>query len=367
MTAETTLPRHASDPAPAPSYTPVTSPFSGEIPGHVAHVEPHIAAQARNVVSRRIKRLTETREIRIRTTHRRRKLFARGGVLAGFAMAMVVYPIVGTVVAYHNPVANVPGVVLGESPTTGHALLGDGPQLIPTVVDMPSVDDQAQALAVARAATPYVLIEALPDCLPPAEYNTTDNGHLPDDQLCTIWGGAQMRADAAIALAQMNEQFKAAFGRDLCIQGGYRSYADQARLKSLRGYLAASPGTSMHGFGLAFDLCSGDDSGKPFNWLKENAAAFGYFNPDWAKFRKFEPWHWEYAPGVNATGHYGNSNWADGATDGGTSTFVPSDTADEPVGGAPETTAPEPADPAPADPNDGAAANKTTPPPSPAP
>jgi len=342
VTAETTLPQRASDPASAPPIEPFASPFSGEIPGHAAHLDPHMAAHARNVVSRRIKRLTETRELRIRTTHRRRKLFARGGVLGGFALAMVVYPIIGTVVAYQNPVANVPGVVLGESPTTGHALLGDGPQLIPTIVDMPSVDDQAQALAVARAATPYVLIEALPDCLPPAEYNTTDNGNLPADQLCTIWGGAQMRADAAIALAQMNEQFKAAFGRDLCIQGGYRSYADQSRIKSLRGYLAASPGTSMHGFGLAFDLCSGDDSGKPFNWLKENAAAFGYFNPDWAKFRKYEPWHWEYAPGVNAIGHYGNSNWADGASDAGE--IVLSDTMPD-APDAPETTAPSTSDP----------------------
>lgn len=315
MTAETTLPHRASDPSYTVGDSTVVTPFSGEIPvvGHASFS--HVPGQARDMVSRRIRRLTQTREIRIRTTHRRRKMVTRGGVLAGFALAMVVYPVMGNVVAVTSAVANVPGVILGESPTTGHALLGDGPQLIPTVVEMPSVDDQVQALAVARSNAPYVLSELLPDCMPPASFTITDNGHLPDSELCSIWGGNVLRADAALAAAQLNEQFKAAFGRDLCILEGYRSYADQVRIKGLRGYMAASPGTSMHGFGLAFDLCSGDDGGTPKAWLDKNAGAFGFVNPDWAKFRKYEPWHWEYAPGVDATGHYGNSDWASGYFD----------------------------------------------------
>lgn len=332
MSAETTLPRHSSDPSAMPrAVHMVNTPYSGPIPMSPYRPVAQDPTPSRAFGSRRIKRLTETREIRIRTTHRRRKLFARGGVLAGFGLAMVVYPIMGNVVTYHSGAENVPGVVLGEAPTTGHALLGDGPQLIPTIVDLPSVDAQAQALAVARAETPYVLEQSLPDCVPPAQFDAVDNGQLPANQLCALWGGSQMRADAAIALAQMNEQFKAAFGRDICIQEGYRSYADQVRIKALRGYLAASPGTSMHGFGLAFDLCAGDDSGAPLRWLNANAAAFGYFNPDWAKYRKYEPWHWEYAPGVNSSGHYGGSEWADGALDAGTSGPVLTDPADTAV------------------------------------
>lgn len=347
MTAETTLPHHSSDPvALTRASHVVNTAHSGPIPAGAYRPIAEPPAVSGPIGSRRIKRLTETREIQIRTTHRRRKLVARGGVLAGFGLAMVVYPIMGNVVEYHSGAENVPGIVLGEAPTTSHALLGDGPRLIPTFVDLPSIDDQAAALAVARAETPYVLEQSLPNCVPPAEYDNVDNGQLPADQLCDLWApGVNMRADAAIAVAQMNEQFKAAFGRNMCIQEGYRSYADQVRIKALRGYLAASPGTSMHGFGLAFDLCSGDDSGAPKRWLDENAAAFGFFNPDWAKYRKYEPWHWEYAPGVNATGHYGGSEWADGAEEAGTSGPVIDPTTT--TGTVPETpAAPQPTTPA---------------------
>ena len=72
---------------PAGPYRPIAQP---------------VANTGRFGASRRIKRLTETREIRVRTTHKRRKFVARGGVLAGFGLAMVVYPIMGNVVEYHR-------------------------------------------------------------------------------------------------------------------------------------------------------------------------------------------------------------------------------------------------------------------------
>lgn len=275
--------------------------------------------------SRRIKRLTETREIRVRTTHRRRKVFARGGVLAGFGLAMVVYPVMGNVVEYHNSAEDVPGVVIGETPTTGYALLGEGPSLIPTVLDLPEVDDQAQALAA--TTDHYTLSQLLPNCLPPAVYQG-ENGKLGTDQLCTLpWGtNITMRADAALALAELNEQFKATFGRDICMYQGYRTLDEQYAARSSRGYLAASPGTSMHGMGLAFDLCRGDDSGDPKRWFDANAGAYGFENPGWAQTRKFEPWHWEYKPGTDALGVYGDSgSWGkstDGAADGTADTVV---------------------------------------------
>jgi hypothetical protein len=291
--------------------------------------------------SRKIKRLTETREIKVRTTHRRRKVFARGGVLASFGLAMVVYPVMGNVVEYHRNTAEaVPGVVLGQSPTTGHALLGDGPALIPTVLDLPSPDDASQLIALAaKSEAAYLASPLLPNCQTPATYVGEENGKIPAEHLCLLPDGSNyLRADAAQAFAQLNAQFNAAFGRDMCIQEGYRSYADQVRIKALRGYLAASPGTSMHGFGVAFDLCSGDDSGAPKKWLDDTAGAYGFQNPDWAKFRKFEPWHWEYKPATDEMGIYGGSgtgtyDWgstpADGGTttDTGTTTTPPADTA----------------------------------------
>lgn len=316
MTVEATLSRQPGDPghrAGQPLHHNVvgTSSIPVEVYRPIAEAPPETGSIG---PSRKIKRLTETREIRIRTTHRRRKYVARGGVLAGFGIAMVIYPLMGTVVEYHNSVAAVPGVVLGETPTTGRALLGDGPTLIPTIMEVPSADDEAKAIAASNPH--YILSNALPNCVIPASFEGV-NGQLAEDQLCTLWGAFRLRADAAVAFAAMNEQFSAKYGRNICIQEGYRSYADQIAMKAKRGYLAASPGTSMHGFGLAFDLCDGEYSGDVYNWIKTNAATFGYVNPNWAKASKYEPWHWEYAYGVQATGHYGNNAWFDTTVPGG--------------------------------------------------
>lgn len=69
-------------------------------------------------------------------------------------------------------------------------------------------------------------------------------------------------------------------------------------MKASKGYLAAEPGTSNHGWGTAIDI--GDSVGgygtTEYNWMLENAPAFGWDNPDWARAggSKSEPWHWEY-------------------------------------------------------------------------
>lgn len=336
------MPGHIGD---LDSGSPVTPP---QTPGHMddvvteampirAHRSVAKAPSSRGSTqfSRRIRRLTETHEIRIRTTHRRRKVLARGGVLAGFGLAMVVYPIMGNVVEYHSGVEAVPGVVLGETPNTGHALLGEGPSLVPTIIPLPSIADQTQALAVASET--YSTSNRLPDCKMPSNFSGS-NGQLSADQLCKLWGANNyLRADAALALAELNAQFNAKFGRELCVLQGYRSYADQVRIRALRGYMAASPGTSMHGWGLAIDLCSGDDSGLPKAWLDANASAFGFENPAWAKYRKYEPWHWEYKPGVSAIISYNDTYWTDGGgADGGSTSTAPTQTT------APAAPAPDP-------------------------
>ncbi len=256
--------------------------------------------------SRRLKRLEETQEIQIRTTHRRRKLLTRGGVLAGFAMAMGVYPVAGTIAPYEPGIDNVPGVVRGEAPTSAHAMLGQGPSLVSIELPLPSPDDQARAIALSDR---YTVSQHLPDCDPTKSEFEGGNGELTPDSLCTLWNGEQLRADAAVALAELNERFKVRFGRDMCIYEGYRSLAKQYETKRRRGWLAATPGTSVHGWGLAFDLCGGDDRGETKQWLEDNGPAWGWVNPEWAKTRKWEPWHYEYLPGTDQMNIYGNSNW----------------------------------------------------------
>ena len=92
---------------------------------------------------RKERRVVETQEIRIRSTHRRRKVLTRVGVLAGFVLAMVVYPVFGTITPYADAAESLPGVVKGQSPTTAMALLGGGPQLLSSDLPLPALDPNA--------------------------------------------------------------------------------------------------------------------------------------------------------------------------------------------------------------------------------
>jgi LAS superfamily LD-carboxypeptidase LdcB len=78
------------------------------------------------------------------------------------------------------------------------------------------------------------------------------------------------------------------------INSGYRTYDDQVKTKRDYGKLAATPGTSNHGFGIAVDFATpglkrikpGD---KLYDWLAAgNGAKFGF------KRIASETWHWEY-------------------------------------------------------------------------
>ncbi|MEU2201655.1 M15 family metallopeptidase [Isoptericola sp. NPDC019482] len=127
------------------------------------------------------------------------------------------------------------------------------------------------------------------------------NGQVPSDQLCAPWEGAQeIRADAARSLAALNEAYTARFGESMCLADGYRSYDQQVATKAAKGYLAAQPGYSNHGWGLAVDLCAETYAGERWDWLAEQAQDSGWDNPDWARpgGSKYEPWHWEFTDAV---------------------------------------------------------------------
>lgn len=112
-------------------------------------------------------------------------------------------------------------------------------------------------------------------------------------------GKWNLLAGADQALQGLNAAYRQAFGKDIAINEGGRTYARQQQLYNLylsgRGNLAARPGTSMHESGRAIDL------GGPFQnagsrehrWLQANAGRFGF---KWTgkNFKQFEPWHWEW-------------------------------------------------------------------------
>ncbi|MFI7674402.1 D-alanyl-D-alanine carboxypeptidase family protein [Actinophytocola sp. NPDC049390] len=175
------------------------------------------------------------------------------------------------------------------------------------VTDLP-----ADALGFARPALAHVRARAVPKAtddglpwrcggvsLPSGLWGGYPNGFIPRTALCPIGvGGHVLRCDAAAAFGALNQAYATRFGAPLCVTDSYRTFDAQVRLYARKPALAAVPGTSNHGWGLALDLCGGAQSfGSPqYAWLRANAPSAGWVNPEWAwpgRGRE-EPWHWEF-------------------------------------------------------------------------
>lgn len=149
----------------------------------------------------------------------------------------------------------------------------------------------AERAAAARAAEAKAMAQAA---------KSYGNGQIPSSVLCGLsWaGGELLRCDAAAALEDLNGAFRAAFGRNLAVTDGYRSYSEQVTVAATRGGLAAVPGTSNHGWGQAVDLSGGIESfgSAEYAWMAANAGKYGWKHPAWAEpgGSKPEAWHWEY-------------------------------------------------------------------------
>ena len=126
------------------------------------------------------------------------------------------------------------------------------------------------------------------------------NGLIPPSAMCPLEvAGHRLRCDAAAAWRAMAAAFVADTGAELCITDSYRTYASQVRLYGQKPALAAVPGTSNHGWGLAVDLCGGIErfDTPQYAWMRTHAGRFGFLHPTWADpgNGREEPWHWEYA------------------------------------------------------------------------
>lgn len=126
---------------------------------------------------------------------------------------------------------------------------------------------------------------------PPAELAAFGNGRIPAEALTPIgvgnhrlWGPAAQSFQRLLADA-------AADGIEIGVTDSYRSYESQvdlARRKGLysNGGLAATPGTSNHGWGLSVDL---DLNSAAQAWMRANADRYGFVE-DVPR----EPWHWTF-------------------------------------------------------------------------
>lgn len=194
-----------------------------------------------------------------------------------------------------------------EAPPTGPTVL----DLVTQPVERPETSGSVlRAEAITRpgsAASRSLDRSPLPSCDTDAAVEGT-NGALADHSLCELWqAGEYLRPDAAMSLSALDEAFRASFGREMCLVASYRNLDTQYEMKASRGYFAASPGTSMHGWGLAIDLCTKETgNSEVFSWLWANAPSYGWQNPSWAQLggSKYEPWHWEFVSGVVEKGEW---------------------------------------------------------------
>jgi hypothetical protein len=126
---------------------------------------------------------------------------------------------------------------------------------------------------------------------PPPEMVAYGNGKLPRELLTPI-GIGQHRLWAPAAQQFITMRTAAAQqGVSISVTDSYRNYDSQVELAARKGLsqnggLAAVPGTSEHGWGLAVDM---DVNGAGMAWLKANGASYGWVQPSTR-----EPWHWEF-------------------------------------------------------------------------
>ncbi|MDE3720184.1 M15 family metallopeptidase [Nocardiopsis sp. N85] len=134
---------------------------------------------------------------------------------------------------------------------------------------------------------------------PGGDVGAHENGRIPESLLCPLpQPGERLRADAAAAFVELDAAYRERFGRAMCVADSYRPYHEQVALfQQMSPGMAARPGTSTHGKGLAVDLCGGVNvlGGAEHEWMLAHAPAHGWDNPPWAR-GGFEPWHWEFTP-----------------------------------------------------------------------
>ena len=127
----------------------------------------------------------------------------------------------------------------------------------------------------------------------PVELARYGNGKIPESALQAVGGtGARLWSPAAEKLEKLMSA-AAKDGVHIGVTDSYRSYAaqvDVAQRKGLysQGGLAAKPGTSEHGWGMAVDL---DLDGSAQTWMRAHGSEYGFVEDT-----PRESWHWAFKP-----------------------------------------------------------------------
>jgi hypothetical protein len=168
----------------------------------------------------------------------------------------------------------------------------------------------ASARAAPRPATPTPVDTcrttyngpAFYTSVPAVEGDPTANGRLPASVMAPVSWATDSRGDgywfvkaATASLEELDTAFLAAFGHHLDIDLAYRDHATQvAMYQALGPSVAASPGTSHHGWGTAFDVpewpCQYGLRTAERDWLVAHGPTWHWF-PDPSEY-----WHYDYKP-----------------------------------------------------------------------
>ncbi len=187
------------------------------------------------------------------------------------------------------------------------------------------------------------------------------NGRIPPEALCALdfAPGKTLRCDAAEQLEALAAEFEKEFGYALKITDAYRPYDEQVRLKAVKPYLAAVPGTSQHGWGLAIDVGGNVPSGTSLEyvWLRTHGPDYGWDNPAWARPNgsKPEPWHFEFFAAGKMPTRYTPAEGSAPSTPqkpAGPSAPAPKPTPTTPAAPKPTPPAPKPTEPPPTKPTE---------------
>ena len=161
--------------------------------------------------------------------------------------------------------------------------------------------------------TPYKPNPVPGACVPNLKGDIKDaNGTLDPSTLVRVGTDtkgrpALLKKEAAEAYLQMVAAAKES-GITWVINDSYRSFDRQVAQKRESGSLAATPGKSNHGCGLAVDLGTQIYNRPPYQWLMKNASKFG-FKRIYLSGRGEQPesWHWEYTLRTNKSPTDGQS------------------------------------------------------------
>ena len=193
--------------------------------------------------------------------------------------------------AVNSRVAEIQGrmIALQTQPAVATTKAATGP----TATSAPAFSAHLkEAVAAATVAAPKKTYSLNSKGIP-SDLAAYGNGKIPASALEKVGStGHKLWAPAAESLTTLIADAKRD-GVTIGINDSYRPYAEQVDLAQRKGLysqggLAAKPGTSEHGWGMAADL---DLNGKALTWMRANGAKYG-FDENVPR----ENWHWAYQP-----------------------------------------------------------------------